>query len=262
MKIGFIGFGHLAKVLFKSWDQLQLINRSEFIFCQKNKSKEEENKFNLNIASAGIDQVLDFAEMIFLFVRPAQLDEVLDQFKHHALRAKSIISVLAGKKIEVFEPYSHSVARAMPNICSSIFKGMTALSFSEDANLIFKNQTQLLFDALGKTLIIPEKQMDAACAMAGSGPGFILYLIQIMVDFGLEQGFTQEESIKISSQVFLGASSLLTNEFKIEDLIKQIALPGGTTEAGLRIMQQPHFQEDIKSVFFASLVKSKEISGN
>ena len=264
IRVGFIGFGHMAKILFSAVDKAKLIPHSQILFCRRDPAKSKKTEQECKITATSLENLIDRSQVIFICVRPNQVEKILQEHAE-ALSNKQIISILAGVKISYFQkvlgPHVQ-VIRAMPNLSSSVFEGMTVLSSSSTCEGEFKNFTHLFFGAIGKVLNFPESLMDVSCAMAGSGPGFVFRLIEVMAKTGVKHGMNQSDALQMAAQVFYGASKLILEGEDPGNLIVQISTPNGTTEAGLNKMGETlldlHFQQAIE----ASLFRSQELSNS
>jgi pyrroline-5-carboxylate reductase len=188
------------------------------------------------------------------------VEEALKQMGN--VEGKWIISIVAGRPISFFQAHLGSgvqVLRTMPNLCSSVNEGMTALSYSENCSREFRSFGHLFFGAVGAIAEIPEKFMDLVVGLSGSGPAFVLRLIEAMARTGEAHGMNYKEALRISAQTFLGAAKLLQKEHTPQELLTQIAVPGGTTQAGLNVMNQLEMDKHFRAVIEAAIKRSSEL---
>lgn len=253
-RLGFVGFGHMAQILFTAIHSARLIPLSQIQFVQRDRDRMKRNEQKYGITATSIEHVVSSSDVLLLCVLPEQVEPVLEEMARFGAGSKFVISILSGITLSYFQKNLGSdaqIVRLMPNIASSVGEGMTTLSFSAHAKPEFRSFVQLLSAPFGRTLEIPEAQMDLATAVAGSGPGFVFALIQAMITAAEKGGFSSEQARLLASQTFLGAARLVLKEGDIPSLLNQITVPGGTTEAGLNIMRQTqmseHFQETIKA---------------
>ena len=261
-RLGFIGFGHMAQIIFDAVHAARLIPRSQIEFLQRDPAKMKQNEQKYGISSTSIERLVSVSDLLILCVRPAQARDVVAKMAHLGAGQKKIISVLAGVPLSFFQTHlgqEVQILRMMPNVASAIGEGMNLLSFSSFAQSQFRSVAQMLVAPLGFSLEIPEYQMDAATGIAGSGPGFVFKLIQAMAEIGEKEGISRENALFMACQTFLGAARLAKGA-DLMSLMTQIATPGGTTEAGFQVMERQgiakHFQETIE----ASIQKAKSLS--
>lgn len=262
-RLGFVGFGHMAQILCRAAVNARLVPRSQIGFVRRDAHKMRQNEQEFKITSASFEQLIEQSDILFLCTRPSQADEVLKEMARIGVQGKKIVSILAGKKIAYLQKYLGSEAqilRVMPNIACEVGKGMTAIARAPGLSVDFMSQMHLFFKSMGDAIELDEPLMDAACALVGSGPGLVLYLIESMAQAGIKQGIQKKEALRLASQVFLGAAQLASQHSETEELIRRIATPGGTTEAGLSIFAQGEVAGWIGKAIFASVIKSAELS--
>ncbi|HAB98828.1 MAG TPA: pyrroline-5-carboxylate reductase [Parachlamydiales bacterium] len=262
-RLGFIGFGHMAQILFTAMHAARLVPLSQVQFVQRDRDRMKLNEEKYKITATSIEHAVSTSDVLLLCVRPGQVGPVLQEMARFGASSKQIISILSGIPISFFQKVlgeKAQIVRLMPNVASSIGEGMTTLSFSPHATVEFRSFVHLFSAPLGKYLEIPESQMDLATAVAGSGPGFVFALIQAMADAAEKGGLSHEQALLMASQTFAGAAQLALKEKNITSLLNQITTPGGTTEAGLNIMRQTQMAEHFQETLRASAQRAKQMA--
>lgn len=262
-RLGFIGFGHMAKILCERIIAAHLIPRSQIQFVQRDRDRMKANEKRFGITATSLSHIISSSNALFICVRPAQMAHLATEMASFKVAGKKILSLLAGIPISFFQKLWGSdaeIARVMPNVASAIGEGMTILSFSETASREFKSFSELLVAPFGKFLEISESQMDLATAIAGSGPGFVFQLIRAMAEAGEKGGLSPEQALLMASQTFLGASRLVASGADLSTLLTQIATPGGTTEAGFQVMHQARMAEHFQETITAAVQKAKALA--
>jgi pyrroline-5-carboxylate reductase len=154
------------------------------------------------------------------------------------------------------------VIRAMPNMPALIGEGAAALcrgAYAGDHDMKIARQ---IFDAVGITVEVGEDMLDAVTALSGSGPGYAFYIIEAFAEAGVRMGFDWDVSLKLVAQSILGAAKLsLKGDRRPEELKKMVATPGGTTEAGLKVMEEANIKGMIASVVEQATRRSAELGG-
>ena len=264
IRLGFIGFGHMAKVIFHAMDHSKLIPHSQISFIQRDPHKMKDNEQTCRITSTSLKNLVATSDLILLGVRPNQAIPILKELSQIGMDGKMFISILAGVKISSFQKElgpNVQILRVMPNLPSAVAEGMTLFSYGSNASIEFRSFSHLLFSCMGEVVELKEELMDIGCGMAGSGPGFVFALIEAMARLGEKEGISYKESLKISAQTFLGAARLILEENLLpSDLMVQIATPNGTTEAGFNKMKELEVQSRFQAVIQASAARSKELS--
>jgi pyrroline-5-carboxylate reductase len=253
-RIGFVGFGHLAQAMCRTFTHSKIVPTSHLSFTRKDLSHNRDTEKKFGIGATSLDHLTKTSDLLLLCVRPQQMAGLAQELAQCEIKAPFAISFLAGTQLPQLQTYlpSLQLMRALPNIAASCGESMTLLSYTDEVSQEFRSLSHLLLSCLGKTLEIPETLMDVGTSMAGSSIAFVLYLIEAMARFGVTHGFTEEQSVQLTAQVFRGAAQMiLTEKLNPTDLLQQIATPKGTTEAGLDLLRRTpsahHFQEALQA---------------
>jgi pyrroline-5-carboxylate reductase len=113
--------------------------------------------------------------------------------------------------------------------------------------------------SIGKVITLPEKYMDAVTALSGSGPAFIAYFIEAMVEGGIKMGLNREDALALAVQTAVGTAKLLDTGMSPEKLREMVTSPGGTTAAGLKVFDEKGFKDVVISAIEAATNKAKEL---
>jgi pyrroline-5-carboxylate reductase len=262
-RIGFLGFGHMAQILLAGMIREGIVSPSHVSFFRRDTDKTKQNEADFGIKSAPLSSVISNSDILFLCIRPQQAQDFFKQLEPLNLAGKLVISVLAGTPLSVLEKgvgNGVQVIRSMPNIASEVGQGMTVLAPSESCDAASVDLATKLFESVGLVSVQPESMMDVACGMSGSGPGFVLRLINAMAKVGLENGMSEADALQIASQTFLGAASLVLNGAIPNDLLSQIATPQGTTAAGFASMDTLNVDVGFTKAIEAAAARSRNLS--
>jgi pyrroline-5-carboxylate reductase len=261
--VGFVGFGHMAQILCKALENSRLIPRSQILFHRRDPAKSKKNEQDFGITATSLGHLMDKSDLILICVRPNQAEFALRDLAQLNPDTKMFVSVMAGIQLSFLQKHLGSkaqIVRTMPNIASSVAEGMTLLSFLGHPSIEFRSVVNLLFGAAGQTIEIAEQQMNIGCGMAGSGPAFVLELIDAMAKIGEKEGITYNKALKIAAQTFIGAAKLIQKGDLPRDLLQQIATPGGTTQAGLDVLHQEEIPKRFAAAIQAASLRSEQIS--
>jgi pyrroline-5-carboxylate reductase len=204
------------------------------------------------------------AQVVLLSVKPTYVVEVLEQIKDVIAGDALVISVAAGvttATIEEHLPESVAVIRAMPNTPALIKLGVTGISVGSRASQEHLAIATELFNGVGKTLVIPEEQIDALSTISGSGPAYVFYFIEEFIRTAIAQGFTQDEAYLMVTQTFLGASELLVQtQGDPAELRRQVTSPNGTTMKAVAVLEEGNLHDLFFKATTAALNRAKEIA--
>ncbi len=258
MKIAIIGGGNLGSAIAAG------LLKSNFCVAE-NISVTKRNTATLNwLQEKGInvhqDNTRAVAEndVIILAIKPFQIKEILEEIKENITPNQLLISVVTGISLDEIKSIvgsEVSVVRAMPNTAIAIQESITCLS-SGKINTDQLEYTEALFAALGKTVVIDEKLMNAATVLGACGTAYAMRYIRASVQGGIEIGFDAATASLIAAQTVKGAAELLlTTNTHPEQEIDKVTTPKGCTIAGLNEMEHQGFSSAIIKGIAASFHK-------
>jgi pyrroline-5-carboxylate reductase len=243
-KIGIIGCGNMGEAFLKGLLDSNLLPASQVTGCDISKDRNKYIKDNYKIViSKSIKEIVEKSKYILLSVKPQNINTVLDELKV-SLNCKDniIISIAAGVPTFYIEKrlnLSVQVVRIMPNTPALIKKGMFVVSkgkFVCDRDFLFVIE---LIKNLGNYVIIDEKNQNIATAISGSGPAYFFLFCKYLIEAGIRNGLSPDVSKKLVINTIIGSGELLKYyNAGIEELIKMVASPGGTTEKALEIFNE------------------------
>ena len=261
LHIGFIGTGRIARALIAGLSEKKNTVISGF------------DKDPAALASVAaeypvqpclsVEEIATKAQIIILAVKPYQIADVLEQLKPSLTADHLLISVAAGISSEFILQNSIDtlkVIRVMPNTPAFVGEGMTAVSKGKMASDDDVALACDLFSSIGRVAILDESQMDAATALSGSGPAYMFHILASLAEGGIQCGLTNNEALLLSAQTMLGAAKMvLTGEKSPEALKREVTTPGGTTEAGLKVLDENNIRQILIETVAAAAARSKEL---
>ena len=200
------------------------------------------------------------APVVLLAVKPQQLDQV-------ALAASAgqqglLISVLAGVKLERLQrlfPAWHCV-RAVPNTPSLVRAGLTGLAFGAGVSSAQRAWVEGLFGLVGEVHELPEAQLDAFLALTSSGPAFVALVAEGMADGAVAAGLPRSLAHRLAHRTLAGTAALLDGqELHPGQLKDMVSSPGGTTMAGLRMLEKAGVRSALLEAVVAAAQRSQEL---
>jgi pyrroline-5-carboxylate reductase len=196
----------------------------------------------------GVRTVTSFAEagappkLIVLAFKPQKLDAVVPELKPWLTSRAAIVSILAGAEAASLKarfPGAGAIVRAMPSLPVAIRRGVTAL-YSEDVDGALKAQIGDLFVALGWAMwTADEDKLAAIGSVAGAGPAYVARFVDALAKAGEARGLSRETAATIALETVLGTAWMAaTNGESMDSVVKRVASPNGTTEAGLAVLDR------------------------
>lgn len=178
------------------------------------------------------------ADIIILGCKPFMFKDVYEQVKDSLTGKQLIISLLAGTTIEELSVMSPYVAKVMTNTPAQFGCGMAGVAFSSDAEPKYSDLVMKLIDPVGKATKLPEKNMDAATALIGSGPAFCLLMMEALIDGGIRMGLPYVVAKESAAKVMEGTAKMVMETGDHPAALKsKVCTPGGTTIGGLLKME-------------------------
>ncbi|ODQ79348.1 hypothetical protein BABINDRAFT_161756 [Babjeviella inositovora NRRL Y-12698] len=177
------------------------------------------------------------ADVLILGCKPFLCQSIYDEVKVALTGKQLVISLLAGWTIDQLKIFSPYIARVMTNTPAAYGCGMAVVAFSEEAK-DYEPLVMKLVDPVGKALQLPEKNMDAATALVGSGPAFCLLAMEGMIEGAIKMGIPYATARECAAKVMEGtAKMLLATDDHPAALKAKVCTPGGTTIGGLLAME-------------------------
>jgi pyrroline-5-carboxylate reductase len=201
------------------------------------------------------------AEGTVLSVKPADA--------HNACRAVAevgptkVLSVMAGVRLARIESWlgdSVAVMRAMPNTAALVGEGASALSGGTAAGEADLLWAEGVLRAVGEVVRVPEDCLDAVTGVSGSGPAYLFYVAQALIEAGADCGLPGEVSEELVIQTFKGAARMLSESGESPEVLRErVTSPGGTTEAALRVLADRMVAEALKDAVAAATRRAGEL---
>ena len=173
-----------------------------------------------------------------------------------AAGATRILSIAAGIPLAALQAAAGSkvaVVRAMPNTPALVGEGAAAISAGAAANDDDMVWAEEILGAVGTVVRVPEAELDAVTGLAGSGPAYLFLVAESLIAAGVAAGLSQEISESLVTQLFVGSAALLQARGEPAELRKMVTSPGGTTAAGLRVLDD----NGVRDAFLAAVLAAK-----
>lgn len=200
------------------------------------------------------------ADGAIVAVKPADVPSVVAELAR--LGTPRIVSIAAGIRLDVLEASGAgaAVVRAMPNTPALVREGLTAISAGvacTDADIDWADE---VLSAVGAVVRVPEDQMDAVTAVAGSGPGYLFLLAEALLDAALAEGLPPAVADRLVRQLFKGAGALLAASDELPATLRErVTSPNGTTAAGLAEFEAARLRETVNKAVRAAAARSAEM---
>jgi pyrroline-5-carboxylate reductase len=264
-KLVFVGAGSMAEAMMSGIVKNKLLAPENIWITNKaNKQKLAElheqygvsTTYDLNTLFAG-------AEAVVLAMKPKDAVSAIKEIQNYLSDQMLVISVLAGISLNTLEDLSGKalpIARAMPNTSAAVGKSATGVAVNDSVTPEQMEEIKKLFETIGLSVFVAEEQIDAVTGVSGSGPAYIYYLVEAMEKGALEVGLDQNTAKELIVQTLLGAAEMLKISPKpAQQLRKEVTSPGGTTEAGIKVLEENRVNQAMIDCIKAAAVKSQKM---
>ncbi len=259
MIVGFIGVGNLASSVISGMRKSKKFEQARlFLFDNyPEKAKAFENDFTTVCASEA--EVVANSDCIFIAIKPGDFETTLKTNGGSDLTGKFFVSTAAAVTTQYISSRLGGVpvVRTMPNLPIANGIGATAVCGGQGTD---EKQIQFvcdIFGASGVCVILPEEQMNRVIAVSGSSPAYVYLFAKAMIDWAVLNGFDARTARKLVAQSLKGsAEMILKSETSLDDLIKAVCSPGGTTIEAVKVIHESDFGDVISRAMDACTAKA------
>lgn len=261
--IGFIGVGVMGSSLIKSL-LVSSINSEQICISDKSSEKATEISSAYQVEVKSITEIGQDCDVIFLAVKPQDLDTVLSELSQSLKKETLLISIAAGKTTKFIESKlanSNPVVRVMPNTPAQIGKGVSAISPGASATNDHLSLAKDLLSASGLVVEVAEENQDAVTALSGSGPAYFFNFIEAMIKAGVNLGLTEEIATQLAIGTITGSAAMLQESgIDAATLRKNVTSPNGTTAAALKVFSDSNLEKIVADAMAAAKKRAQELA--
>lgn len=261
IRLGFIGAGNMAQALVRGIVANGVVMPEQIRLTQKTPAKLAAFCQEVKVSTSADNAALcKWANVLVLAVKPQVLPGVLKQCREHLGSQHLLVSVAAGLHISTISEAAGPnvrVIRAMPNTPSLVQAGATALCAGPTSTQEDMDNSQVLLAAVGKTVVVTEAQMDAVTGLSGSGPAYILTVIEALADGAVRCGLPRETARELATQTVLGTALMASKTSDHPAALRdRVTSPGGTTAAGLAALEEGNLRHTVANAVYQAAQRS------
>src|SRR6476620_9853657 len=227
---------------------------------EKRAERAQELEDRYGVAVVGNREAAEKSDTIALVVKPQDMGDVLDEIASVLRPGQLLVSLAAGITtafIEARVPEGVAVVRVMPNTPALVDEGMAAISPGSHCDDRHLAEAEALMGSTGRVLRVPERQMDAVTAISGSGPAYIFYVVESMIEAGVHLGLPRATATELVVQTVVGSAKMLRETGTHPAVLReQVTSPGGTTAAALRELED----HKVRAAFLAAMEAARNRS--
>lgn len=264
MKVLVLGAGNMGLTYAEGMANSPFLNKRKLMIFDVSPQKTEALSTMAQFdAYDSIEECVPQADVIFIAVKPYHSQSLFDNIKPFINQDQLFVSLMAGVTINTIQEGLgvKKVIRTMPNLPAKVGKGVTSFTESKEVSRVELLTVRSLLDTTGESIHVETEQfIDASTGISGSGPAYVFYFMQSMLEAALKMGFSPNDSKVLVSQTFEGAVKLFNeSDLTPEKWMDRVASKGGTTRAALDSMEDNNVKELIKEAAYAAFDRATEL---
>jgi pyrroline-5-carboxylate reductase len=264
--VAFIGAGSMAEAIFAGLIKQKMV-AAENIYVTNRSNLDRLNHLKETYGvqtSTNKEEILKMADVVILAMKPVGVKDSLEEIRSFSSENQLFLSVLAGITTEyISELLGHDapVIRIMPNTSAAVGSSATMIAAGDGVTKHQLTIAEGLFKSVGMVKTVPEHDIDSLTAIAGSGPAYMYYLVEGMQQSLEELNLDQDLGEEVILQMMQGAIDLMKSTDKSpRELYQNVKSPGGTTEAGLNVLEDHDYQDIIIECIKGAAKRSRDIT--
>ncbi len=261
--IAILGVGKMGEALASGLLRAGVVSPDQIFAAARRADRAQQlrDEYGIDVLSAA--QAAAKAETLVIAVKPQDMDALLHEISPVVTPDQLVISVAAGittafigRRLNGDVP----VVRVMSNTPVLVDEAMSVISPGPHATEEHLRRAEELLRPVGKVLRIPESQQDAATALSGSGPAYVYFLVEAMVDAGILLGMPRQNALEMVKQAVYGAATMLRESGEHPVLLREaVTSPGGTTINAIRELERHGVRAAVLAAIEAARDRGREL---
>jgi pyrroline-5-carboxylate reductase len=204
------------------------------------------------------------AETVILVVKPQDMSDLLNEIAQAIKPGTLVVSLAAGVDTTFIEsrlPEGVAVVRVMPNTPAQVDEGMAAISPGSHSTQDHLDRVTEILSATGRVITVPERYQDAVTAISGTGPAYLFFVVEAMIEAGVHLGLPRDTATELVVQTMLGSAKLLRETGEHPTVLRErVTSPGGTTAAAVRELEDHKVRAAFLRAMEAARDRSRELA--
>ena len=231
---------------------------SDVVVVVRRSARADQLRETYGVLAVSAAEAAKSADTLVIAVKPQDMGVLLDEIAPHVPADRLVISVAAGIPTALIERRLGAdvpVVRVMSNTPVHVDEAMSVISAGRHAGEEHLRRAEELLRPVGKVLRIPESQQDAATALSGSGPAYVYFLVEAMVDAGILLGIPRATALEMVKQAVYGAARMLLDKGEHPVILREeVTSPGGTTISAIRELER----HGVRAAFLAAIEAARD----
>jgi pyrroline-5-carboxylate reductase len=262
--LGFIGGGNMAAALVRGLLNAKVVPPERVVVSDVKAERLAFLKEKHGVETTTDNHALvKKCDVVVLSVKPQVIDKVLEAIGKDFRPGQLVISVAAGVPVSAIEsrlPEGAHVVRTMPNTPATVDAGATAIAAGTHATEADLAVASALFSAVGRVVTLDESLLDAVTGLSGSGPAYVMLMIEALADGGVKVGLHRDTALLLAAQTVFGSAKLLLETGEHPGRLKDmVTSPGGTAIAGLHTLESGGLRRTLIDAVEAATNRSAQL---
>lgn len=262
--IALLGAGVMGRTLLASWLRSDF-TREDLLIVERDADRAAALTEKYGVRVVDHVEAVKLAKTVVIVVKPQDVVGLCTDIAPHMVAGSLVVSMAAGITTSLLErhlPAKTAVARVMPNTPALVSEGMSAVSPGQHCSEQQLAQVCQLLRATGAVITIPEHRQDAVTAISGSGPAYLFYVVEAMIEAGVLLGLPRDTANDLVVQTLYGAAAMIKETGEHPTVLRErVSSPAGTTVAALRQLDDHKVRAAFLTAMEAACHRSRELSG-
>lgn len=263
MRTGLIGGGKMAEALLSGMLAQKVCKAEELLVSDLDPGRRQwlHERYGIETLEQNL-AVAERSDVVILAVKPQHLDPVLTELAPVAA-GRLFVSIAAGRRLATFEQRLSGarMVRVMPNLPFQAGEGMSVCCRGTAATEADIELVRQMLESGGRVLELDESFFDVVTALSGSGPAFLAFVVQAFVQTAVLHGMATETALELALQTMRGTATIMMQDgIAPADLMTSVASKGGTTAAGLAVLDNSDVRAVLQATLDAAAQRSAELS--
>ncbi len=264
-RIGVLGGGNMGSALVKGLIASGTAQARQVTVAEKLDAQADRLRNELGVGTVSAPGLLGPLELLIVAVKPKDVSNALHACRDCLTPQSLVVSIAAGLRLATLAallPPGQHLVRAMPNIPAVVGKGVAAICAEEHTPASALDLARQVFGAVGQVVTVAEGHMDVVTGLASSGPAYVFLIIEALADAGVLMGLDRASALTLAAGTVAGAAEMMIQTGQHPALLKDmVTSPGGTTIAGLRVLENAAIRGALLEAVAAATKRSQELGG-
>ncbi|MFM7930368.1 MAG: pyrroline-5-carboxylate reductase [Pirellula sp.] len=266
LEFGFLGGGQMATAIAKGVVHAEVCGPKALAFYEPNADQVAKIKSHFPEAflASSASELFDRCHRLILAVKPQVLEGIAMGLAPHVTPHHHLISIAAGISLAKLTQWfrTERFTRVMPNTPCQCLQGASGIAHAHGVSQQDKDWTDRVFRSVGSVVQVTDEQLHAVTGVSGSGPAYVLMMIEALSDGGVACGLSRDVALQLATQTVLGAAAMVQQTHVHPAVLReQVTSPAGTTIEALKVLESGAFRSTVMQAVIAATNRSKELSG-